>query len=610
MSGPGMFVEMVEALCAAGLLERATPVALAELQAPLFVAYGVVAALDGVARVEGVERRFRIGLPRNFPDRLPIVFVLDPLPSGRLPHVHEGRICFDEQEGVLLDRDRPVEIVREALSRAIETLRRGLTGENRDELIDTLPVYWPGESEGIAFFPAGEEIRPIFRCVLPWAGTHAFVVDREQARQRIANGAPEALLPVATLDEIIDTSWCRGLYIPLSGELHLPEPLPLGRWTSSQLVRLVRRALSPEQTEQLDAWTRSMAPGSRRARQPWRTFVVLRVPRPRGGEHLVGIRYDNIQGGHPLGAARGTASVTQFRIERRDPGYLMPRGGAARELGRRRVLLVGCGAIGGHLAGELVRSGVGRLTLVDPDLLRPENAYRHVLGVPPPVLLPWKAMLLASELKQRYPAAEIEFVTAAIEDALAAGLDPSAFDLMISATGEHNVDRALNERLFHAAGRPPLIFTWLEPQGLGGHALRVLPATEGCFECLFTPFAADDAPALANRAAFAAPGQVFTRELAGCGNAFTPYSSLDAVRTAALAARFAVETLEGDAEAPSLRSWKGDARAFRQAGFRTSPRYELDAGPLESPGIAVAAPDCPVCGRAGGVQRRSSSART
>ena len=49
-------------------------------------------------------------------------------------------------------------------------------------------------------------------------------------------------------------------------------------------------------------------------------------------------------------------------------------------LSKERILLVGCGSGGGHLALELAKSGIGTLILADPDLLEVHNVMRHVLG--------------------------------------------------------------------------------------------------------------------------------------------------------------------------------------------------------------------------------------
>lgn len=56
----------------------------------------------------------------------------------------------------------------------------------------------------------------------------------------------------------------------------------------------------------------------------------------------------------------------------------------------KKVAIVGCGAIGSHVADLLFRSGVSSITLLDPERLRPGNIIRHLadnslVGLPKPV---------------------------------------------------------------------------------------------------------------------------------------------------------------------------------------------------------------------------------
>ena len=55
-------------------------------------------------------------------------------------------------------------------------------------------------------------------------------------------------------------------------------------------------------------------------------------------------------------------------------------------LSGKRLVIIGCGTIGGYLAEMLVKAGAGtaggQLTLVDFDSLYPQNIGRHRLGFP------------------------------------------------------------------------------------------------------------------------------------------------------------------------------------------------------------------------------------
>lgn len=50
-----------------------------------------------------------------------------------------------------------------------------------------------------------------------------------------------------------------------------------------------------------------------------------------------------------------------------------------RRIGASRVLLVGCGALGSHIADMMVRAGVGSLTIVDRDYVQWSNLQRQTL---------------------------------------------------------------------------------------------------------------------------------------------------------------------------------------------------------------------------------------
>lgn len=52
-------------------------------------------------------------------------------------------------------------------------------------------------------------------------------------------------------------------------------------------------------------------------------------------------------------------------------------------LGKKHVLIVGCGGLGGHLVQSLVRVGVGEITAVDGDAFEESNLNRQVLSSVP-----------------------------------------------------------------------------------------------------------------------------------------------------------------------------------------------------------------------------------
>ncbi|HEX2093383.1 MAG TPA: ThiF family adenylyltransferase [Longimicrobiaceae bacterium] len=257
--------------------------------------------------------------------------------------------------------------------------------------------------------------------------------------------------------------------------------------------------------------------------------------------------------------------------------------------------------MGGYLALELGRAGVLDLTLVDADTLSVENTFRHVLG-----RKYWgknKAEGLKTEIDAKLPYARVKAVANSLQGAISAGImDPSAFDLVICALGNPTVELAFDEYLHRLPRHPPAIYTWLEPFGIGGHAVATGNAPGGgCFTCLYTsPVEAEDE--LRNRAAFSVPdpARPFARAISGCASLHTPYGSVDAARTATLAAGLAVDVLSGRERGNPLRSWKGDAASYRAAGYEPSDRYGLSEEQLHAARYAHWTLRCPVCGGGSG----------
>jgi hypothetical protein len=291
------------------------------------------------------------------------------------------------------------------------------------------------------------------------------------------------------------------------------------------------------------------------------------------------------------------AVVERIRPERADHAFLVARGGAAAQLAKATVVVVGAGAVGSEILRNLAALGVGKIRIVDPDVMQLDNVHRHVLGVHD--VGRSKALSLTVELEFCFPHIDVTFRPSYVETVLAS--EPEyllAADVIVLATGEETLERRLNRLLLLG---PPRLHSWLEPLGLAGHAFAcggrelggVVP--RGCFECLYKitrPYG------LFNRAALTAPGQEIRHTFAGCAGTFSPFSPLDARRTALGAADLAARVLTGTATMPLLASWRGLHSAFEEAGHLLSERaLEIAPGAqVEVSGRALWRDDCPACG--------------
>lgn len=168
------------------------------------------------------------------------------------------------------------------------------------------------------------------------------------------------------------------------------------------------------------------------------------------------------------------------------------------------------------------------------------------------------------------------------------------FDLCVIATGKFTIDLHLNRLLHQSAHAPTTVFTWLEPYGIGGHALLVHPKQTGCLQCLFVEDSETGNP-LRDRSAFAAPNQWFGHDSLGCGSSYTQYSALDAQKTADLAVRLALKAATRRELNNPMLSWRGDAHDFLAAGYQVSARYQKTPDQLADSQFHYVRRDCPIC---------------
>ena len=90
-----------------------------------------------------------------------------------------------------------------------------------------------------------------------------------------------------------------------------------------------------------------------------------------------------------------------------------------------RVLVAGLGGVGGHAAEALGRAGVGRLTLLDHDVVSPSNLNRQLVALHSTLSRP-KVEVMAERLRDIDPAIELTLISEFLQ--------PAAADRLIAAT--------------------------------------------------------------------------------------------------------------------------------------------------------------------------------
>lgn len=584
MLEPGQHEPLLACLIESGRLENArvvTPAELAKSGARRRTSEA------GETEVEGAlvltERRVpvRVVIGEDFPVALPQIFICEPETLGVLPHVEfDGRICYADSEGILIDQDYPFDVLVAALELARRTLESGLRGNNNSEFVRELPAYIlqrPDHIQCPCYVTADDTLRSIIVSTRGRQKRLIYIADSESDVKSFFNGQRWRRTHVSL-----------GIYVPLLSSA-VEEVSDPNLFTNAQWVRkLITKHLSAENWTKLQKIKRLDRPDP---------VVVFKIPRGDGGASLLGVRFHDVQAGQSLLDSKEEGRATPVVLHRRSADVLVPRGGGELSLHKKHVILVGCGAVGGYIALALAQAGVGRMTLVDPDLLEAQNAFRHILGHNG--LGQQKVIALRWELERKLPFIQVAAIPGRIERILRLKPDWLALaDLVIMATGSPTLSLYVNRYLYSSNGKVPMLFTWLEPYGIGGHALLTQPEKRsagayGCLQCLFIRKPPDDE--LVNQANFAARGQRFSKDLAGCGSLYTPYSSLDAIRTAELATRLAVQALRSEELGCPLLSWRGSDAYFVAHGYRTTARHQLSEEALFNHRYGYVNANCTIC---------------
>lgn len=145
-----------------------------------------------------------------------------------------------------------------------------------------------------------------------------------------------------------------------------------------------------------------------------------------------------------------------------------------------RVLIAGCGSGGGTVALQLVMSGIRNFTLLDRDVLAPENVIRHVCGRA--LVGRKKVDALAEVLRDRNPNANVEKIDADIISFQELDTTIKQCDVVVLATDNEPSRYRINE--ICVQNGIPFVVGRVFTRGIGGEVFSYRPPSGGCLACL------------------------------------------------------------------------------------------------------------------------------
>jgi len=153
-----------------------------------------------------------------------------------------------------------------------------------------------------------------------------------------------------------------------------------------------------------------------------------------------------------------------------------------------KVCVVGVGGLGNPITTRLVAMGIGKLRIIDRDVIELSNLHRQTMFDESDVGQV-KVEVAAKKLKKLNPDVEIESLPISINDYTA--LDAiEGCDVVIDALDSVNARYALNK----ACVEKNIPFVTGAAVGVSGQAFTILPHQSACYSCMFPALDEDSMP--------------------------------------------------------------------------------------------------------------------
>lgn len=533
--------------------------------------------------------KFRLLISAGFPYDPPRVAVWPIPPVLSWPHLEEnGLLCLlSEHDKHSIDVDIESDVIK-LLESAVKLVTAGIAGGNAKDFEDEFLNYWvywtKTKNAGLIYSLCCSE------------GPSRWVIARHGKNLLLIGDDEQAVL-----------RWMKNRY----GEDNITK-IKLQRIPLLWLPRALQPNEYPSTVGALLAVTNKMGVDSQMVMQlvkdeDLQYKSVLLGFRGRTGAGFAGLRISTpskpVKNGfrqmppdkYLLARYKGV-SVFGAMINRLDAPWIHGRDHNPQQtvLGGKSVIIFGVGSVGSSVAELLAKSGAGKLTLVDPELLSSENISRHVLGVTS--IGTSKAVELSRVLAARYPHLEIvghqKSITAYASETPAALLSA---DLIISTIGSWRTESWLNALAVTSVSFPPVLYGWAEAHAAAGHA-AVFLSNKGCLRCLTDDVGNVKTPVTS----WSEHGTLLP--VPACGGQFQPYGAVELSHIHSLVADLALDVLLGRAAKSKHNVWVGHRKLLEgvNKGSWSQAWVSLHGDPGDGSFIkeidTVSDPSCNQCG--------------
>lgn len=505
-----------------------------------------------------------ICLPKRFPDEAPIAYVRDwENLFLRNPHVLKGGVLCTIPGSAALNNSDPVGLVQYVYEKAQEILN----GTNPEDFKEEFSYYWSrcttDNAQVVLIIDPIDQLKKTFPAI--FFNSHVFVASSiEKLNRWVSNYiGKESNLSNGQIGIRIDLG---SPLLPQNYPNSLEDLISLCEANDDEAAGLMKTHIVKNRTKGLALLVQKEGKGFALGGV---VFNGLGLSQSKLTELTRGFRPGHVPENLLLeraGQRIRSTNISRNRVIHADHDWIHSRGGDGRNLSQKKVLLIGCGSLGGYVAHMLSRAGVGHLTVTDNDFLGWENLGRHVLGASS--IASSKAEAIAEKLTQELPHLDVIGIPKDWRDIYESNNNIFAGqDLVISTVADWRCEGPLNT-LKRKIEMPPLLLGWLEAHAVAGHCL-VISKKGGCFECGVNEYGQfHDCVATFQES-------MILREPGGCAH-YQQYGPTALMPVASMISTIAIESLINPPEESCLSTWISSKNHFESVRATLTDKWAAE----------------------------------
>ncbi|WP_432404873.1 ThiF family adenylyltransferase [Wukongibacter sp. M2B1] len=501
--------------------------------------------------------RLKCTFPSGFPYEFPKVYILQVFYKkyAPLPHVNsQGSICTFDINKVFPNNDKPNELTLETVKQAETILIDGIEGRNKDEFRDEFLAYWQLESNVIAdlIFTPTDKLERLFY----YKRNKSFIY-LSNDKKKLSN-----YLKYAKGWKISSSEFKKALFLPMLNKWYPPFAN-----TNKEVIDLLSQEKYYNEflSYMKDNTSNRMIISSHEVND---SLCIC------GWEHKKektpnGFRVNSVDPILMYKHIYGNTKIMKITVNQLGHRRLYDRGGDGTIKEDIKVSIIGCGSIGSYLTKTLVDLGINNFTLIDNDELSAENIARHYCGVS--YIRNKKVDAIKEELIRHYPdincTAVAKNVFTVIDDSIEIF---NSCDLNFVVVGSMPVERKFITLLNEGNITKPIVFIWVEPYLMGGHAIIMQHKQDisTLYDCNFN---------FKNRVIL--NGEEYIKKEAGCQSTFLPYSAFEVqLFINAIIDYINKKIIEKKDKGNYLLSWSGRVDKARRSDMKINSRWMSSKG--------------------------------